>query len=50
MEMQAEETRGEIGFPLGATPEESVANMLTYLKEAAAKLQAAPRAERSRGI
>jgi hypothetical protein len=39
MDMQDEETRGEVGFPLGATPEESIANMLTYFKEMASRLQ-----------
>jgi len=33
---------GEIGFPLGDSPEESVRNMLAHLKEEAARLQGGP--------
>jgi hypothetical protein len=33
---------GSIGFPLGSTPDESFANMMAYLKDAAAKLDRPP--------
>jgi len=29
--------QGSVGFPLGSTPDESFANMMTFLKNAAAK-------------
>ena len=34
--------RGEVGFPLGDTPEESVQNLRAYLRDTAAKLQGGP--------
>ncbi|MCW5691627.1 MAG: hypothetical protein KIT48_04620 [Pseudolabrys sp.] len=37
---------GEAGFPPGGSPDEFVANLMTFLKEAAAKLQASPPRER----
>ena len=30
--------QGSVGFPLGSTPDESFANMMAFLKDAAAKL------------
>ena len=42
MELQTEETRGEIGFEPGATPEEFLDNMLAHLREAAARLENPP--------
>jgi hypothetical protein len=33
---------GEIGFPLGDSPEENIANLMTYLKDTAAKLAGGP--------
>ncbi len=37
---------GEVGFPLGNSPEENIANLITYLKDTAAKLAGGPRRER----
>jgi hypothetical protein len=34
--------QGSIGFPLGGTPDESFANMMAYLRDAAAKLDQPP--------
>jgi hypothetical protein len=34
--------QGSIGFPLGSTPDESFANMMAYLRDAAAKLDQPP--------
>ena len=34
--------QGSIGFPLGSTPDESFANMMAFLKDAAAKLDRPP--------
>jgi hypothetical protein len=42
MELQTEETRGEIGFEPGASHEEFMANMLAHLREAAARLENPP--------
>ncbi len=39
MDVQDEETRGEIGFEPGASHEEFLANMLAHLREAAVRLQ-----------
>jgi hypothetical protein len=37
---------GEIGFPRGDSPEENIANLMTYLKDTAAKLAGGPPRER----
>jgi len=34
--------QGSVGFPLGSTPDESFANMMAYLRDAAAKLDRPP--------
>jgi hypothetical protein len=34
--------QGSVGFPLGSTPDESFANMMAYLRDAAAKLDQPP--------
>ena len=34
--------QGSVGFPLGSTPDESFANMMTFLKNAPAKLDRLP--------
>ena len=42
MRLGEHDPEGSIGFPLGSTPDESFANMMAYLKDAAAKLDRPP--------
>ena len=42
MKLGEHDPEGSIGFPLGSTPDESFANMMAYLKDAAAKLDRPP--------
>ena len=42
MKLAEHDPQGSVGFPLGSTPDESFANMMTFLKNAAAKLDRLP--------
>ena len=42
MKLGEHDPQGSVGFPLGSTPDESFANMMAYLRDAAAKLDQPP--------